>query len=198
MDADQAISGFLEEGGNFSFVVNPFGVKLVDDYPSLRVGDHLPGYDPGAVFRKGTLPADKVVLVDPLPGTRLEIVPHPGPVHDIHHEDPVGGEGPGNIVQYLKVVGFLLKIPERVPENGDAVKQFVPDAEFSRVSLPELNQQPLLFGPLLGEADEMTGPVDPDDVLEAPSGEFQAVSSLSAAEVENEIVSDSSVLAMNS
>src|SRR5438552_17080428 len=72
--------------------IEPFGIELVGYDAAFGVHDDLAADQPVAVPGEVALAADEMVLVDPLPGTRLEMTPHPVAVRQIHDQRPTGGE----------------------------------------------------------------------------------------------------------
>ena len=92
------------------------------------------------------------------------------------------------VVQDGQVIRLLLEIPERVAHDGNTVKKPVFKPELSRVPLPEIHRQLLLPGPLAGQPDQIAGAVNPGNIQEFSSGQFQAVPPLTAAEVKNIVI----------
>src|SRR5215471_20300223 len=73
--------------------IEPLGIELVGDDPALGMDDDLPADQPVAIPGEVALAADEMVLIDPLPGARLEMSAHPVAIHQIHDERAAGSEG---------------------------------------------------------------------------------------------------------
>src|SRR6202023_4138643 len=90
--------------------------------------------------------ADEVVLVDPSPGARLEMMAHPVAVHQIHDERPAGSEGAVDRFEHGEIVLRTLEIAEGVPQDADAVKVTVAKTKPPGVTFVKRDLQVRLLG----------------------------------------------------
>ena len=183
--ADIAEPGLLQELADALARIEPLGVELVGDDADLVVHDHLARDEAFPVARQRALPADEMVLVDPLPRAALEVIGHVGAVGDVEHELAGRAQDLADGRQDLLVILLVGEVAERVAHDGDAVEAHVGQTRVARVAFLEHDLQPLVLRPLLGEAHEIAGAVDAGHVLEAAACQLQAVAPLAAAQVED-------------
>src|SRR5207247_2004085 len=132
--------------------------------------------------------AYKVVLVDPVPGTRLEMAPHPLSVHQIHDEDAARGQCALDRLQHREIVFRPVEIAKRVAQNADAMKLPVAEPKTPRVAFVKGERQIALPGALAGEADQVARAVEPGDLLKAALRQLERVPALTAAQIEDAVV----------
>ena len=135
MNPDRLIAQGIEEIDQLLPGVEALGIELVGDNALFRVGDDFAGDDAAAVFRQGALAADKVLIVNPFPASRLEVIPHPLAIHHIEKEESVRSEQSGQVFQDRLIVGRLFEITEGIAHEQDRVELLPAHAEFPRVAL---------------------------------------------------------------
>ena len=153
--------------------IEPLGIKLVGDDAALGVHDDLAADQPVAVPGEVALAADEMVLVDPLPGARLEMMAHPVAVHQIHDERSAGGEGAVDRFEHGEIVLRTLEIAEGIPQDADAVKVTVAEAKPPRIAFVKRDLQVALLGALAGQADQIARAIEPGDIGKAAAGELE-------------------------
>src|SRR5271165_5981861 len=168
--------------------VEPFGIELVGDDAALGVHDDLAADQPVAIPGEVALATDEMVLVDPLPGARLEMVAHPIAVHQIHDKGPARGEGAVDRFEHGEIVLRTLEIAEGIPQDTNAVKIPVAEAKPPRIAFVKRDLQVALLGALAGEADQIAGAVKPGDIGKATARELERMAPLSATQVEDAVV----------
>jgi hypothetical protein len=109
---DVLVARALEPPLDTRRVIETLRVELIGDDAALGVYDHLPGDQPLCIPREGALPAHEVVLVDPLPRARLEVVALPVAVGQIEQQRSVCPEGAGGGAQHRQVIAVLLEVSE--------------------------------------------------------------------------------------
>jgi len=129
-----------------------------------------------------------VVLVDPLPGTAVEVVGHVGAVGDVEHDLARRAQQLADCGQNLLVVLLVGKVSERVAHDGDAVERTLVEARVASVAFLEDDLQAFVLRTLFGESDQIAGAVDARDIAEATAGELEAVAALAAAEIQDAAV----------
>src|SRR5262249_45691607 len=134
------------------------------------------------------LPADEMVLIDPLPGARLEVPAHPIAVHQVHDQGAAGGERPLDRFEDCEIVLRTLEIAKRIAQNADAVKFAVAEVEAPRIAFVEGNLQIALLGTFAGEPDQIARAVEPDDIGKPARSQFERMSALAAAQIEDAVV----------
>ena len=153
--------------------IEPLGIKLVGDNAALGMHDDLSADQPVAIPGEVALAADEMVLVDPLPGTRLEMMAHPVAIHQIHDERAAGGEGAVDRFEHGEIVLGTLEIAEGVPQDADAVKVTVAEPKPPRIALVKRDLQVALLGALAGQADQVARAIEPGDIGKASAGELE-------------------------
>src|SRR5205085_9850097 len=133
----------------------PLGIKLIGDNATLGVHHNLAADQPVAVFGEAALAADKMVLIDPLPGARLEMRAHPLAIHQIHHQDAARGEGALYRFEHRQIVFRPIEIAERVAEDADAMKFALAEPETTGIAFMDGDWQVALPGALTGAPDQV-------------------------------------------
>src|SRR5262249_28652395 len=146
------------------FRVEPFGVELIGDNTALGMDNDLPADQTVAILGEVAFAADKVVLVDPLPGSRLEMAAHPVAVHQIHDQRAAGGERALDRFKHREVILRALEITERIAKDADAMEFGVAEAKTPRIAFVKRNLEVTLLGALAGETDQIAGAIEPGDV----------------------------------
>src|ERR1700731_989958 len=94
--------------------IQPLGIELVGDAAALGVDYALSADQPIAIPGEVAFAADEMVLVDPLPGARLEMMAHPVAIHQIHDERATGGEGALDRFEHCEIVLRTFEITKPV------------------------------------------------------------------------------------
>ncbi len=188
MEAEIAEAGALHQRFHALLRIEALGIELVGDDAALGVHHHLAADQPVAVFGEAALAAHEMVLIDPLPGARLEMRSHPLAVHQIHDQDAARGEGALDRFEHRQIVLRPVEIAERVAEDADAVKFAIAKPEAARVAFMEGDLQISLPGTLAGEADQIARAVEPGDALKAAARQFEGMPALAATQIEQAIV----------
>src|SRR6185437_12360992 len=168
--------------------IKPLGIELVGDDAALGMDDDLAADQPLAVAGQPALAADEMVLIDPLPGPRLEMAAHPVAVGQIHHQRAARRERPLHRAQHGNVILLAVEIAEGVAEDRDAVKAAVGRAELARVALVEGDAEAALAGTLARQPHQIARAIDAGDVLEAAPRQLQHVPPLTAAQIEDAVI----------
>ena len=150
--------------------------------------DDFPADQPVAVAGEVSLAADEVILVDPFPRPRLEMVAHPVAIHQIHDQRSAGGERAFDRLEHGEIVLRALEIAERVAEDADAMKLAIAETKTPGITLVKRDLQVALPGALAGETDQIARAVEPGDVRKPAAGELERVTTLAAAQIENAVV----------
>jgi len=187
VDLHPGKTGRRKKGDDLIAGVQPFGIELVGDHPMIGAGDHLARDEARAVRGEGAFPADKMLFVDPLPGTFLEILLQPAPVCNIEKNAPARFQHPRNPFEHPSIVLPALEVAETVPEKEDHVEGVRPVREFPCIALPEPDVQTVLPGRRPGLLHKIMGAIEALGAI-APACEFQGVPTLPAAEVQHALV----------
>src|SRR6516164_1826909 len=150
--------------------------------------DDLPADQPVAISGEVAFAADEMVLIDPLPGARLEMVAHPVAVHQIHDERAAGGEGALDRLEHREIVLRTLEITEGIAQDADAMELRVAETKAPGVAFMKRDLQVALFGALAGEADQIAGSIEPGDMRKSALRKLERMSTLPAAQIEDAIV----------
>src|SRR6516165_2938218 len=156
MKTDVGEPGALEKRLKALLRIKPLGVELVGYDAALGVDYDLPTYQAIAIAGQIAFAADEVILVDPLPGARLEMVAHPVTVHQIHDERTARAERALYCLEYSEIVLRALEITERVAEDADAMELTVAKPKAPRIAFVKRHLEDTLLGALAGEADQIT------------------------------------------
>ena len=109
---DRVITGPGEKFRDGFPRVEPFSVELVGDHALLGMDNYLSGHKTSAVARKGSLPADEVVLVDPLPRSSLIMGFKPLAVDKVHCKRAFGNQNSLDRFKHREIVVLGLEISE--------------------------------------------------------------------------------------
>src|SRR4051795_889459 len=168
--------------------IEPLGIKLVGDDAALGMHDDLPADQPVAVPGEVALAANEMVLVDPLPGARLEMMAHPVAIHQIHHERSAGGEGALYCFEHGQVILRALEIAKGITQDAGAMKVTVAEAKPPCVAFVKRDLEVALLGALAGQADQIAGAVEPCDIGKASVCELERMAPLTAAQIEDAVI----------
>ena len=168
--------------------VESLGVELVGNHALLGVDHHFSRDEALAVGGQGAFAADELVLVDPLPGAALEVMPHPFAIDQIQCDRPLGREDPLDRLQDGQIILLPVKITEGIAHQRNAVEIIIRETEFTGVAFVEIYIQAVRFGALFRQADQVAGAIDTGHMVEAPPRQFQAMASLAAAEVQDPVI----------
>src|SRR5215469_15624151 len=129
-----------------------------------------------------------MLLVDPLPGARLEMVAHPVAVHQIHDERTAGTESAVYRFEHGEIILRTLEITKRISQNADTVKIAIAQAKPPCIALVKRHLQVAVLGALACQADQIARAVEPGDIGKAAAGELERMPALAAAQIEDAII----------
>ena len=188
VEKDLVESQGLQQSHDRLPVVQPLRVELIGDHAAFRVNHDFAADQALAIAVEGPFAADEMLLIDPLPTARFEIVAHPGAVDDVEHQHAVRAERPLDAREHRGIVLVAVEIAEGISHQTDAIEVPIAEPEAARVALAEVHGDADIPGALSRQADEIARTVDSGNMRKAAPRQFDRVPALSAAQVEDPIV----------
>jgi len=188
MEADIGEPGAAHQRFDPPLRIEPLGIELIGDDAAFGMDHHLAADQTVAIPGETALAANEMILIDPLPGARLEMVAHPLAIHQVHDESAARGQGALDRFEHRKIVLGPIEIAERIAEHADTVKLAVAEAKAAGVAFVERHLKIALPGALPGKPDQIARPVEPGNVLKAAAREIERMAALAAAQIEDSVV----------
>src|SRR5215469_16095856 len=113
---------------------------------------------------------------------------HPLPVHQVHDETAAGREGAIDCLEDGEIVLRKLEVTEGIAQDADAMELRVAEAEAAGVAFVKRNRKVTELGALAGETDQITRAVETGNVRKAAPCQFERMTALSTAKIEDAVV----------